>query len=246
MWAASNLNSDAFLLVYDITSMASLDELEFYNDLVDMEGEQREEKNEALDKLHRKAEERERSRNNGYSRRKGDDMYEGYEKSLPPTPGFEKPTEKRLSKPVKILAGNKCDLSSNRQVPASVGLDWARKRRCGFMETSARNMVNIEETFALIVRRVMEARRVAEMYEVCGEEGGQNLEELAKGYERGGYDRWGRKIVGSGGEKLAGNGSMNATKPLSPLPGGIEKSYMDDRLGSSKWWDVRRWGLRCW
>jgi hypothetical protein len=31
----------------------------------------------------------------------------------------------------------------------------------GFMETSARNTVNIEDTFALIVRRVVEARRVA-------------------------------------------------------------------------------------
>jgi GTPase KRas protein len=29
------------------------------------------------------------------------------------------------------------------------------------METSARNTVNIEDTFALIVRRVVEARRVA-------------------------------------------------------------------------------------
>ena len=42
------------------------------------------------------------------------------------------------------------------------GLEWARRRGCGFMETSARLEVNIEETFALIVRRVVEARRLAE------------------------------------------------------------------------------------
>lgn len=61
--------------------------------------------------------------------------------------------------PVKIVAGNKCDLQESREIPAAVGLDWARRGGCGFMETSARLEVNIEETFALIVRRVVEARR---------------------------------------------------------------------------------------
>ena len=69
----------------------------------------------------------------------------------------------KVVSPVKIVAGNKCDLQESRQVPAAMGLDWARKRGCGFMETSARLEVNIEETFALIVRRVIERRRLAEM-----------------------------------------------------------------------------------
>lgn len=50
--------------------------------------------------------------------------------------------------PVCIVAGNKCDLQGMRQVGAREGLDWARSRGYGFMETSAREMVNIEETFA--------------------------------------------------------------------------------------------------
>ena len=50
--------------------------------------------------------------------------------------------------PIKMVAGNKCDLQRMRQVKANEGLDWARRRNCGFMETSAREMVNIEETFA--------------------------------------------------------------------------------------------------
>jgi GTPase KRas protein len=50
--------------------------------------------------------------------------------------------------PVKIVAGNKCDLKDSRVVSSRTGLEWARKRRCGFMETSAREMVNVEETFA--------------------------------------------------------------------------------------------------
>ena len=50
--------------------------------------------------------------------------------------------------PVKIVAGNKVDLKELRAVSASKGLEWARERGCGFMETSARECVNVEETFA--------------------------------------------------------------------------------------------------
>ncbi len=50
--------------------------------------------------------------------------------------------------PVKIVAGNKCDLKDGRVISSRQGLEWARARNCGFMETSAREMVNIEETFA--------------------------------------------------------------------------------------------------
>src|SRR3954454_9937083 len=42
MWASSNLRSDAFLLVYDITSASSLEQLSYFNDLIDIEAETRE------------------------------------------------------------------------------------------------------------------------------------------------------------------------------------------------------------
>jgi len=111
LWAASNLNSDAFLLVYDITSPNSLDALEYFMEMIDMEEENR--------------------------------------------------IDNGKTPPVKIVAGNKCDLQGQRQIKAKDGLEWARRRRCGFMETSAREMVNMEEPFALLVRRVVEARRQA-------------------------------------------------------------------------------------
>lgn len=63
---------------------------------------------------------------------------------------------------VKVIAGNKCDLASQRAVSSAEGLTWARTRGMGFMETSAKLKVNIEETFNLIVRRVVEARKAAE------------------------------------------------------------------------------------
>jgi Ras family len=98
LWASSNLKSDAFLLVYDITNASSLDTLEHFASMIEMEVDER------LD-------------------------------------GGNVP-------PVKLVAGNKCDLQSQRVVKSAQGLDWARQRNCGFMETSAREMVNIEETFA--------------------------------------------------------------------------------------------------
>ena len=98
LWSSSNLHSDAFLLVYDITQQSSLRSLEWFNELIEQERERRLERGKVL--------------------------------------------------PVCIVAGNKCDLQGIRQVGATEGLNWARSRGYGFMETSAREMVNIEETFA--------------------------------------------------------------------------------------------------
>lgn len=176
LWASSNLRSDAFLLVYDITSAASLEQLGYFNDLIDMEAETR---MEAFDSVQRAA----------AGRRKDGGAAAGAGSFV---------------KPVKIVAGNKCDLQESRQVPAQVGLEWARKWHCGFMETSARNTVNIEETFALIVRRVVEARRTAE--------GGEGV----------GTDRGSEQMISSGSNPALGT-RRAVTAPLSPLPGGPEK-----------------------
>ncbi|OJJ43369.1 hypothetical protein ASPZODRAFT_161597 [Penicilliopsis zonata CBS 506.65] len=126
LWAASNLKSDAFLLVYDITSADSLTALDYFVDMIGLEAEQRLEDNSRL-------------------RKQLGASAKGVDVGMPP--------------PVKIVAGNKCDLKDARVISAREGLEYARKNGCGFMETSAREMVNIEETFALLVRRVVEARR---------------------------------------------------------------------------------------
>ncbi|KAH6847368.1 P-loop containing nucleoside triphosphate hydrolase protein [Chaetomium sp. MPI-CAGE-AT-0009] len=148
MWASSNLGADAFLLVYDITAPDSLDALDYFNELIDMEAETR------LDNA-------ERARRAGLAH------------ISPSLPDASRNTHHHRNggagsggktvAPVKMVAGNKCDLAEARRVSAAAGLEWARKRGCGFMETSARFEVNIEETFALIVRRVEEARRRAQM-----------------------------------------------------------------------------------
>lgn len=98
LWSQSNLNCDAFLLVYDITQHGSLEALEYFTQMIDVERENRVEQGRAL--------------------------------------------------PFCMVVGNKCDLQSQRQVSAKDGLAWCKARSFGFMETSAREMVNIEETFA--------------------------------------------------------------------------------------------------
>ncbi|OQE37163.1 hypothetical protein PENCOP_c010G01214 [Penicillium coprophilum] len=125
VWSASTLNSDAFLLVYDITNPSSLETLDHFMDMIHMEAEQRVENNERLHQIGNKA----------------GNVDVG-----------------QLARPVTIVAGNKCDLKDDRAVTSRNGLEYARKHGCGFMETSARETVNIEETFAHLVRRVAEAR----------------------------------------------------------------------------------------
>ncbi|OJD27354.1 hypothetical protein ACJ73_01253 [Blastomyces percursus] len=128
LWASSNLKSDAFLLVYDITNASTLEALDYFMDMIDIEEEQRLETNARLLK------------EMGHLGHPGEQVAVG------------------MAPPVRIIAGNKCDLKDARVVSARQGLEYARRRGCGFMETSAREMVNIEETFSLIVRRVVEAR----------------------------------------------------------------------------------------
>lgn len=207
MWASSNLKSDAFLLVYDITNHESLNCLGEFVDLIDIEAETRM------------------------------DAWENHIAQSPRKKG-KRGEERMPVKPIKIVAGNKCDLQESRQVPAQMGLKWAKERGCGFMETSARNTVNIEETFALIVRRVVQARR--EAWGVPETERKGSVPGLA-----------GRKLsVGSEHMLGSGTGTRRAmTAPLSPLPGGPEKELgfpsEEKKSPSTKLKELWR-KLRCW
>lgn len=198
MWASSNLGADAFLLVYDITSSDSLLALDYFNELIDMEAETR-------------LENAQRARNAGLnlsSLAMSPTMPDPSSLSsstraranvISPDFAFGSGTAKTVP-PIKIVAGNKCDLHAEaRQVPAAMGLEWARARGCGFMETSARLEVNIEETFALIVRRVVEARRM-----------------MADGT----YDPHNNNTHPQGGKQNStpGGTCWGVTKPLTPLP----------------------------
>ena len=47
----------------------------------------------------------------------------------------------------KLLIGNKCDLENERAVSAQEGREYAESLGMNFLETSAKNKINIEETF---------------------------------------------------------------------------------------------------
>ncbi|WFD30871.1 RAS1 protein [Malassezia sp. CBS 17886] len=55
--------------------------------------------------------------------------------------------------PVVIVA-NKCDLESERQVSTSEGYTMARQFGCPFVETSAKQRVNVDEAFNDLVREI--------------------------------------------------------------------------------------------
>jgi GTPase KRas len=159
--------------------------------------------------------------------------------------------------PVMLVAGNKCDLKDERKISAREGLEWARGMNCGFMETSARENVNIEESFtrqllifrfrvfkliySVLVRRVIEARRAH-----AEAQNGNKLGSLAPNLNN--------VIISTPPSTSARNGkkganhqhgsSFSETKPLPPLD---EKERWGSRwsLRNRDWWAWAR-KLKCW
>ena len=64
--------------------------------------------------------------------------------------------EKNSSKNVKkILIGNKCDLNDLRKIPINKGKEFADTYNMKFIETSAKNNVNINECFNILGKELM-------------------------------------------------------------------------------------------
>ncbi len=63
-----------------------------------------------------------------------------------------------------FLLGNKSDLEGQREVSSAEGLEFARAKGIGFMETSARTRSNVEEAFIGLIRATP---RTGVAYKVC-------------------------------------------------------------------------------
>lgn len=53
-----------------------------------------------------------------------------------------------------IVVANKCDLETERQVTSQEGRDLAKEWQCRFIETSAKQKINVDESFYNLVREI--------------------------------------------------------------------------------------------
>ncbi len=63
---------------------------------------------------------------------------------------------------VIALAGNKCDLEENRQIPRDEAEEYAAENNLLFMETSAKMALNVREIFEAIGHRLPKGAPAAE------------------------------------------------------------------------------------
>lgn len=61
-----------------------------------------------------------------------------------------------------LLVGNKCDLEDERQVSYDEGLDLSKGFNCEFYETSAKQKINVENSFYGLVRNIRKQQRASE------------------------------------------------------------------------------------
>lgn len=60
-----------------------------------------------------------------------------------------------------VLVGNKCDLTEFREVPKADGEALSKRLGCSFMETSAKERINVEQSFHELVRLVRKNKGAA-------------------------------------------------------------------------------------
>lgn len=78
-----------------------------------------------------------------------------------------------------VIAGNKCDLQEQREVSKEEGEKYAKDRGFEFLETSAKDNINIKEIFEILYRKIHEKILKKE-----GEEKEKNSFQIGKNNEK--------------------------------------------------------------
>jgi GTPase SAR1 family protein len=69
-------------------------------------------------------------------------------------PNFANQRERERDNIPSVLVGNKCDLTSDREVSTEEGMNLAKNWNCPFLETSAKVGINVEECLFQLVREI--------------------------------------------------------------------------------------------
>jgi small GTP-binding protein len=78
------------------------------------------------------------------------------------TSWIEEAHQRAPSVPV-ILVGNKCDLADNRRVTTEAGEALARGQEIIFLETSAKDNINVESAFEKLARQLIDTKKAKQM-----------------------------------------------------------------------------------
>lgn len=62
-----------------------------------------------------------------------------------------------------MLVGNKCDLQSDRVILKEKAQSLAQSWGAGFMETSARKRLNVDQVFMELVRQIQKQKKLVPM-----------------------------------------------------------------------------------
>ena len=77
--------------------------------------------------------------------------------------------EHAYSRMTIVLVGNKKDLASEREVSYEEGLDFAKRNKLIFFETSAKSAENVDETFTHATKIIFNNVTAGDVYDLANE-----------------------------------------------------------------------------
>lgn len=84
---------------------------------------------------------------------------------------------------IKVMVGNKVDLSSERKVSYEEGYQLAQEFNLNFFESSAKDNINVHESFLLLATQILELNKNNKTTQECGHSAQKKKESLKIGSE---------------------------------------------------------------